>query len=400
MKILVINSGSSSIKASLFEFTNKNKEEKIMSSHVDGIGQKISGTKFTMKGGKTNIGLKINITKHEQGVKLILETMLKEGFIRDLKEIEKVGHRVVHGGEKYKNPVRIDAKVMLDIQKLSTLAPLHNPINLESIKACKKLLPKSKHVAVFDTAFYGDLSEKAYLYGLPYEMYKKHKIRRYGFHGTSHDYVVKKAIKISERKNLKIISCHLGNGSSITASINGKAIDTSMGLTPLEGIIMGTRSGTIDPAIIFHMQKALGMKSEEVSEILNKKSGLLGISGISSDMRKIYKESLKGNERAKLSMEILSYQTAKCCGGFAAALNGADILIFTGGLGEKAFYIREKVCEYLKFLGFKINKRKNKKITKSGFDFADISASGTKSKIFVIETDEEKELGTGTFACQ
>lgn len=390
MKILVINSGSSSIKASLFDFGKIKEGVKTMSAHVDGIN--LAHCKFTIKSERKNMGLKTKVKTHEQGVKLILENLLKIGLIKNLGEIKRVGHRVVHGGEKYKNPVKIDAKVMADIKKFGSLAPLHNPVNLESIRACKKLLPKSKHVAIFDTAYYGTIPQEAYLYGLPLEMYEKHNIRRYGFHGTSHKYVVNKAIKYSKKKNLKIISCHLGNGSSITASSSGKAIDTSMGLTPLEGVLMGTRSGTIDPAIIFHLAENLKMKIPEIKETLNNKSGLLGISGISSDMREIYEASLKGDKRAILAIEILSYQIAKCCGGFAAALNGADILIFTGGLGEKAFYVRKKVCAYLTFLGLKIDKRKNEKAVKSGLDLADISAPRRKSRVFVIETDEEKQI--------
>lgn len=390
MKILVVNSGSSSIKASLFEFGKIKEGVRTMSAHLDGIN--LADCKFTMKGGRKNIGLKTKVETHEQGVKLILENLLKTGLIKNLGEIKRVGHRVVHGGEKYKKPVKIDAKVMADIKKFGSLAPLHNPVNLESIRACKKLLPKSNHIAIFDTAYYGTLPQEAYLYGLPLEMYKKHNIRRYGFHGTSHKYVVNKAIKYSKKRNPKIISCHLGNGSSITASLDGKAMDTSMGFTPLEGVLMGTRSGTIDPAIIFYMQENLKMKSEEVNNLLNNKSGLLGVSGISSDMRKIYEASLKGDKRAILTIELLSYQIAKCCGGFAAALNGADILIFTGGLGEKAFYVRKKVCEYLEFLGFKIDKRKNEKAVKSGLDLADISATRAKTKVLVIETDEEKQI--------
>ena len=394
MKILVVNSGSSSIKASLFEFKKMEVEKLEMTAHVDGIGLK--SCKFKMKGDKKNIGLKMEVKTHEQGVKLILENLIKTGLIKNLSEIKRVGHRVVHGGEKYKTPVKINAKVMADIKKLGSLAPLHNPVNLESIRACKKLLPKSLHVAIFDTAFYTTIPEKAYLYGLPYRLYEKHHIRRYGFHGTSHQYVVEKAIKKTRIRKPKIISCHLGNGSSITASVNGKAIDTSMGFTPLEGILMGTRSGTIDPAIILHLQKKLKMKPDEVEKLLNEKSGLLGVSEISSDMRDIYEASLKGDKRALLTIEILSYQIAKVCGGFAAALNGADILIFTGGLGEKAFYIREKTCEYLEFLGFKIDKRKNKKYKKSGFDFADVSAPRAKQKIFIMETNEEKQIATAT----
>lgn len=396
-KILVINSGSSSLKATLFEFKKDLKE--LSKIHIDGIG--MDRCKFSFKATDKNIGQHTAIKDHEAGVKFVLELLTKNAVIKKLNEIDKVGHRVVHGGEKYIKSVKIDAAVIQTIEKLANLAPLHNPVNLSSIKACKKFLPHAKQVAVFDTAFHQTMPEKAYIYGLPYELYKKEQIRRYGFHGTSHKYVIEKALRLMKSKKAKIVSCHLGNGSSITASIDGKSVDTSMGFTPLEGVIMGTRSGSIDPAITFHLQHNLKMKPAQVDHLFNWESGLLGVSGISSDMREIYEKSLKGEDQAKLAIEILAYQIAKYCGSYCAAMNGLNAIIFTGGLGEKAFYVRAKVCEYLEFLGLKLDQKKNqqyatKKSAKGSND--EISARGSKVKVFVIETDEEQQIAMETKA--
>lgn len=388
-KILVLNSGSSSLKSTLFEF--KKSPIEIAKVLIDGLNSK--NCKIIFKTSEKNTEHSAQVKTHEQGVKLILDSLLENGIIKNLEEIEAVGHRVVHGGEKFKNSVQIDKKVLEEIKKISPLAPLHNPANLQSILASQKLLPKIKQVAVFDTAFYQTLEPKAYLYGLPFEYYKKHHIRRYGFHGTSHKYVTSQILK-KLKKPAKVISCHLGNGSSITASINGKAIDTSMGFTPLEGIIMGTRSGSIDPAIIFHLQKNLKMSSEEIETLLIKKSGLLGLSQISSDMREIYKASLKNNKQAKLTLSILAYQIAKYIGSYAASMNGVDAIVFTGGIGEKAFYIREEVISYLEFLNFKIDRKKNKSASNSKEIISEISSS--KNKIFVVKTNEELQIAEET----
>ncbi len=386
MKILVINSGSSSLKSTLFEFKKEFKE--IARSHIDGIG--LTRCKFTFKNADKNIGHHAGVSNHENAVKLVLDTLTKTATIKKLNEIEAVGHRVVHGGEKYKNSVKIDAKIIKDLETLSPLAPLHNPANLESIKACKKLLPKAKQIAVFDTAFHQTMPEKAYLYGLPYELYKNHSIRRYGFHGTSHKFVINEALKLLKNKKAKIISCHLGNGISITASVNSKSIDNSMGLTPLEGVIMGTRSGSIDPAIIFHLAREQKIKYEDIEEMLNNKSGLKGLSQISSDMRDIYAKSLKKDPAAIRTIEVLSYQITKYCGAYTAALSGLNCLIFTGGMGENAFYIREKVCQYLEFLGLQLDKKRNEK------NDLEISAKKSKVKVFVIPTNEEIQIAEET----
>ena len=375
MKILVINSGSSSIKSTLFDFnksvSGKKSQIEIARITIDDIGLKnckFIFNKFTKT--KVKNSEKRHIIHHEAGVKLILETLLKTKCLQSLDEIVAVGHRVVHGGEKHLKPTLLNSKILKEIEKISPLAPLQNPANIISIKACQKLLPKAKHLAVFDTAFYQTLPEKAYLYALPKSFYTKYQIRRYGFHGTSHKYVINEAFKIIKNKNAKIVSCHLGSGSSITASIGGKPVDTSMGFTPMEGVPMATRSGSIDPGIILYLTEKLKFKSEKVDEILNHKSGLLALSGISPDMREIYQQSQKGNKHAQLAIEIFAYSIAKYCGSFAAAMNGIDALIFTGGIGENASYVREKVCAYLKFLHLK--------------------------KVLVIPTNEDLQIATET----
>lgn len=388
MNILIINAGSSSIRSSLFK--KGKKLTKTARIHIDGIGLK--RCKFTFKSEEKNLGLKLPVKNHEEGIKILLKNLTKYKTIEKYSEIDAVGHRVVHGGEKYTDSVKIDTKILKEIDKISHLAPLHNPANLEAIKACKKLLPKIKQAAVFDTAFHQTLPKKAYLYGLPCEYYEKHKIRRYGFHGTSHKYVVNEAIKLLKTKKQKIISCHIGNGVSITASLNGKSIDTSMGFTPLEGPLMGTRSGTIDPAIVLHMQKELKMKPSQIDRLLNFKSGLNAISEISSDMRDIYDKYKKNDKKAIFTIELLSYQIAKYIGAYTAVLDGVDTIIFTAGIGENAFYVREKICDYLNFLGIKLSKKKN------GENETIISDSKSKVKILVIPTNEEKQIAKETIS--
>lgn len=422
MKILVLNSGSSSIKSALFDCldfpanpsSRKSGESLIKTARIliDNLGSKNCRFIFEkLTGTKIHNSESCQIKNHEQGVKLILDTLLKTRTISNLKEISAIGHRVVHGGEKYTNPTPINKNVLSEIAKLSSLAPLHNPANLASIKAATKLLPKARHVAVFDTAFHQTMPEKAYLYAVPEKFHKKHHIRRYGFHGISHQYIINETIKLLKKnspdkysstrlKNIKIISCHLGNGSSITASIGGKCIDTSMGFTPMEGLPMGTRSGSIDPGIILHLQNFLKIPPAKIDEILNHQSGLLAISGLTSDMRDIYRASLKNPKTSKtadpasLAIEILSYQIAKYCGSYAAAMNGLDALTFTGGIGEHAFYIREKACNYLDFLGLKLDLHKNRQAIKA--KFTKISTPSSKTAIFIIPTDEEKQIALET----
>lgn len=400
-KILVINCGSSSLKFELFQSGKSGKELKsIAEGLIDRIGK--PDCRFTFKSGKKHLGIGVKVKNHTAAITLALDSLKNANAIAANKEIGLVGHRVVHGGAKYTTGVKIDASVLKTIRLFCPLAPLHNPINLKGIEVCKKLLPKAKHIAVFDTAFHQTMEEKAYLYAIPSDLYEKHGIRRYGFHGTSHKYVTEKTIKLlggrqsgahdraagraGSRPGPKIITVHLGNGSSITASLNGKVVDTSHGFTPLEGIPMGTRCGSLDPAIPLKIQEIKRWDHKKVMEFLNNECGLKALSGISSDMREIYAASLKKDPRAILAIECLSYQIAKYIGAYAASLNGLDAIAFTAGIGEKAFYVREKVCAYLSHLGVELDKSKNVKNEQT------ISSKKSKIKVFVIPTDEELEI--------
>jgi len=386
MYILTINSGSSSLRFRLFKMTKTPSELAV--GHIDGIG--IETCRFTFKTAKKNIGQNFEVKNHKEAIALCLETLTKTKVIDDIKEIEAVGHRVVHGGEKYTEPTKITKPVLSQIEKLSYLAPLHNPANIEGIKACQELLKKAKQVAVFDTAFHKTMPEKAYKYGLPEEYYSKHQIRRYGFHGTSHKFVIDQAIKLTKNKKAKIISCHLGNGCSLTASESGKSLDTSMGMTPLEGPIMGTRSGNIDPGILLHLNKEFKMSMKQIDKLLNHESGLKAISEISSDMRHIYEASKKKDKKAIFAIEIFCYTIAKYIGAYTATLNGIDTLVFTGGIGEKAFYVREQICQYLEYLGVTLDKTKNKKCAE------EISSKKSKVNVLVIPTNEELQIAKET----
>ncbi len=365
--MLVINSGSSSIKYKLFDISKG--EKPLTKGIVDRIG---------LKGSR--------IASHRVAIELILKSLVegRERVLEDISQIRAIGHRVVHGGEKFKRSVVIDGEVIRAIRKFSRLAPLHNPPNLLGIEACRKALSGVPQVAVFDTAFYQTLPRAHYIYALPYDLYKRSGIRRYGFHGTSHKYVALKTAKILKRpiKSLKIITCHLGNGCSITATEKGRAIDTSMGLTPLEGLVMGTRSGDIDPIIALYLIDKK-MTKDEVDKLLNKKSGLLGVSGISSDMRDIYKALEKGDKRARLAFEIFVHKIRKYIGSYAACMNGVDAITFTGGIGENHPPTRKAVCESLRFLNLKIDNKKN------GANAAVISEARSKVKVLVVPTDEE-----------
>ena len=370
MKILVINAGSSSLKYELF-----NKGKKLISLHGGMIDR---------------IGLKGSVKNHDQALKLALDEIIKKKLIKDLSEIKAVGHRVVHGGEKYTKPTRITPAVIKEVTKLNKLAPLHNPPNLAGIRACKKFLKKIPQVAIFDTAFHQTLKPIAYLYALPYSYYTKHGLRRYGFHGTSHLYVSKEVQKLLKKKNSKIITCHLGNGCSVTAIKDGKSVDTSMGFTPLEGLPMGTRCGDIDPAIVYKLMEKLKLSTGEIDNILNKSSGLKGISGISSDMRDLIKASRKKHKRATLAISIQAYKTAKYIAAYTASLQGVDAIAFTAGIGEHASYLRKETCGYLSHFGVIINDKANRK------DNILISSRSSKVKVFVIPTDEEKEIAIQT----
>jgi len=333
---------------------------------------------------------------HEEALKLILEVLLDPeiGVIKDLSEISAVGHRVVHGAERFASSVLIDDEVMRVLEENVHLAPLHNPPNIMGIRAVQKLLPNVPNVGVFDTAFHQSMPKKAFLYPIPYEFYEKYRIRRYGFHGTSHRYVSRRAAEILSRDyyDFKVITCHLGNGASIAAVRHGKSVDTSMGFTPLEGVVMGTRSGDIDPAIVIYMQQNLGLPVDKVYDTLNKKSGMLGLSQVSSDMRDIEEAAFSGNEMAQMALDIYVYRIAKYIGAYAAAMNGVDAIVFTAGVGENSPYVREKVCEYLGFLGVKLDKNLNQV---KGTERV-ISTPDSKVAVLIVPTDEELVIARDT----
>ncbi|MCC7197528.1 acetate kinase [Candidatus Peregrinibacteria bacterium] len=382
MLILVINAGSSSMKFQLMD-SGKNFTT-LVKGIVDRLGQEEQiysdnkGHKETTK-----------IESYSEALDYILKHFIKHNVIKSFQDIKAVGHRVVHGGEAYKKPTVITPKVLKTITELSSLAPLHNPPNIEGIKACKKVLPTIPQVAVFDTSFHQTMPEKAFLYALPLELYKKHNIRRYGFHGTSHTYVLQQALKILNKKNAKVITCHLGNGCSVTATRNGKSVDTSMGFTPLEGLMMGTRCGDLDPALPLALIKTLKTTPEKIDQLLNRESGLKGISGKYSDMRDIW-ATCKKDSKSKLAMEIYCYRIAKYIGAYAAALNGVDAIAFTAGIGENAWYVRKMVCDYLTFLGLALDKKKNL------LNKPLITTPKSKVKVLVIPTNEEKEIAQET----
>lgn len=393
MKVLVINCGSSSLKYQLIDMVN---EEALAQGLVERIG--IEGSVLTQKvEGKDKYIVKEEMKDHKDAIRLVLEALVDEnnGVIKSMDEISAVGHRVVHGGEKYKESVVINDEVKANIEECFKLAPLHNPANMIGIKACEELMPNTPMVAVFDTAFHGTMPEDAYLYALPYELYEKDGIRKYGFHGTSHKYVSQTCAEIMGRdiKDLKIITCHLGNGASLCAVKNGVSVDTSMGFTPLEGVAMGTRCGNIDPAIVTFLMKEEGLSVDEVNDLLNKKSGVLGISGISSDFRDIEDAAFnKGNRRAQLALRIFEYKIRTTIGAYAAAMGGVDAIVFTAGVGENGPETREKCLEGLEFLGVEIDKEANNVRGK----IREISKAGCNVKAFVIPTNEELVIARDT----
>jgi len=385
MKIFVINCGSSSIKYALF---NVEKGEELARGIVERIGEEKSV--FIQEKGETPAIREVKVSNHRRGLQLIIEHLLdhSQGVIKDISEISVVGHRVVHGGDAFFQSTMVTEKVIQVIKQWAALAPLHNYPNLIGIEAAKSLIPKAPHVAVFDTAFHQTMPKHAYMYAVPYEYYDKYRIRRYGFHGTSHRYVSLKAAEVvgKELKELRIITCHLGNGCSMTAVAGGKSIDTSMGLTPLEGLVMGTRSGDIDPSIAFFIAEKEGLSLEEIGAVLNRKSGLLGVSGVSNDMREVLKAAAEGNTRAKLAIELFTYRVKKYIGAYAAALGGLDILVFTGGIGENAVGLRSKICSSMDFLGIHLDEGKN---NETGKGCRVINSDVSKVKVLVIPTDEE-----------
>ena len=395
MNILVINCGSSSLK---FQLIDSETEKCIAKGLCERIGIEGSQITYTPDGGEKEQTV-TPMPDHTEAIRLVLEALTNEktGVVKSLDEIGAVGHRIVHGGEKFAASTIITDEVMKAIEECNDLAPLHNPANLIGINACKKLMPTTPMVAVFDTAFHQTMPEEAYMYGLPYEYYEKYKIRRYGFHGTSHSYVSKKAAEVLGKKyeDLKIIVCHLGNGASVSAVKNGKCVDTSMGLTPLEGLIMGTRSGDIDPAVVQFICNKEGKDVNEVLNILNKKSGVYGMSGgVSSDFRDIEAAAKSGNHLAEVALDAFRYRVAKYIGAYTAAMNGVDAIAFTAGVGENDKATRKAVCEYLGFLGVKIDDQANDVRGKN----AVISAADSKVKVMLIPTNEELAIARDTLA--
>lgn len=395
MNILVINCGSSSLK---FQLINAETEKLIAKGLCERIGIDGSKISYTPDGG-TKEETVTPMANHTDAIRLVLQALTNEktGVVTSLDEIGAVGHRIVHGGEKFSEATVINEEVLAAITECNDLAPLHNPANLIGINACRELMPDTPMVAVFDTAFHQTMPEKAYMYGLPYEYYEKYKIRRYGFHGTSHSYVSRKAAEVLGKKyeDLKIIVCHLGNGASVSAVMNGKCVDTSMGLTPLEGLIMGTRSGDIDPAIMEFIAHKEGKSIDEIMTILNKKSGVLGLSNnLSSDFRDLEAGYHEGNERAVNTMETFAYRVAKYIGAYAAAMNGVDVICFTAGVGENGSFVRSMICDnYLGYLGIKLDEEANKK---RGEDIA-ITTPDSRTTVMVIPTNEELAIARETY---
>lgn len=394
MKILVINCGSSSLKYQLFDMDN---HEVLAKGLCERIGIEGSLLKHNPIG-KESVGLAKPMENHQVAVQLVLDMLIDKqyGVIDSISEISAVGHRVLHAGQKYSDSIVVNEDVKAVIRECFDLGPLHNPANLIGIEACEKAMPGVKNVAVFDTAFHQTMPEKAYLYAIPYEYYEKYGIRRYGFHGTSHAFVSEKAIEFGnlDKNNSKVIVCHIGNGGSVSAVMNGKCVDTSMGLTPLEGLIMGTRSGDIDPAIIQFIAHKENKTIDEMLDILNKKSGVLGISGVSSDFRDLTKAASEGNHRAEVALETYAYRIAKYIGAYTAAMNGVDAIVFTAGVGENNGAIRKTVCEYLGYLGVKLDDAENEK---RGEDLV-ISTADSKVKVMVIPTNEELRIAKETEA--
>ena len=393
MNVLVINCGSSSLK---YQLINSDTEDVLAKGLCERIG--IDGRLVYQKAGCDKEITEAAMPTHKEAIQMVLDALVndKTGAIKSLSEVNAVGHRIVHGGEKFASSVVITDEVLEAVAQCNDLAPLHNPANLIGINACKELMPGVPMVAVFDTAFHQTMPEKAYLYGLPYEYYENYKVRRYGFHGTSHSFVSKETARFlgMDLEHSKIIVCHLGNGASISAVKDGKCVDTSMGLTPLEGLVMGTRSGDIDPAIMEYIAKKEDLDIAGVMNVLNKKSGLEGISGLSSDFRDLTAGAKEGNKRAIAAIEVFCYRVAKYVGSYVAAMNGVDAIAFTAGIGENVGLVREKVCSYLGYLGITLDAEAN---AKSG-DNCVISAADSKVKVAVIPTNEELAICRETVA--
>ena len=395
MNILVINCGSSSLK---FQLINAETEDVLAKGLCERIG--IDGRLTYQPAGGEKEKSDLAMPTHTEAIQFVIDALTNEktGVVKSLDEIGAVGHRLVHGGEKFASSVVITEEVKKAVEECNDLAPLHNPANLIGVAACEKLMPGTPMVAVFDTAFHQTMPEKAYMYGLPYEYYEKYKVRRYGFHGTSHSFVSKRAAEVMGRPydEVKTIVCHLGNGSSVSAVLNGKCVDTSMGLTPLEGLVMGTRSGDIDPAIMEFIAKKENLDIDGIMNVLNKKSGVFGISGgLSSDFRDLTDAMNAGDKKATIAMDVFSYRVAKYIGSYAAAMNGVDDIVFTAGIGENDDYVRQEVCKYLGYLGVDFDFEVNTGLRGKE---AELTKEGSKVKVFVLPTNEELAIARETLA--
>lgn len=392
-RILVINCGSSSLKYEVYKMPER---KSIGRGLIERIGEKTA--RISQNGNGSKYELETHINDHTEAMRLMVKAVTdkEKGFLGSIEEIDGVGHRVVHGGEQYCESVIIDDKVIKAVEDNIQLAPLHNPPNLIGIRAAEDVFAGKKQVAVFDTAFHQTLPPSAYLYGIPREFYDKHKIRRYGFHGTSHRFVASEAMRILKRspENTNAISCHLGNGASITAIFHGKSYDTSMGFTPLEGLVMGTRCGDIDPAIVIYMAESLGLPIKEINNILNKKSGLLGLSGISNDLRDIEKAAEEGNQRAQETLEVYAHSIRKYIGGYAANIVKVDVLIFTGGIGQHGVKMRERICHRLKNIGIVMDYQRNSEL---GAVEGIISTDYSPTTIIVVPTNEELQIAIDAY---
>ncbi len=391
MKVLVINCGSSSLK---YQLIDSETEKALAVGLCERIG--IDGRLNHTPAGQDKVVIEKDMPNHEVAIRMVLDALVdaNHGVIGDLKEIDAVGHRLVHGGDKFTKSVIIDEEVIKGVEECNPLAPLHNPANLIGVRACQTIMPGVPNIAVFDTAFHQTMEPVAFMYGLPYEYYEKYKVRRYGFHGTSHSFVSKRGIEMLglDPDNSKVIVCHLGNGSSVSAVQNGKVVDTSMGMTPMEGLVMGTRCGDMDPTIVEYLAHNLDVSLEEVMTILNKKSGVLGISGVSSDFRDLDAASNEGNERAKLAVEVFSYRTAKYIGAYIAAMNGVDAILFTAGLGENNIVVREQILERFGYMGITLDKEANQIRGEEKI----ISTPDSKVTVAVIPTNEELAIARET----
>ncbi len=395
-KVLVLNLGSSSVK---YDYFDSLQPDLVFRGIVERIGQEVAIHKAERQDGTRS--QQVPAADHEQALQLVMgELTGPDGPLDSLDELSGIGHRVVHGGEAYSAPVLVDDRVLEAIREYESLAPLHNPINRLGIEVCRKLAPGVPQVAVFDTAFHQTMPRHAYLYALPYELYEKHGLRRYGFHGTSHRYVSLKAASHLGRssRSLKMITCHLGNGASVTAVDHGRVVDTSMGLTPLEGLVMGTRSGDLDPGLVLHLAKSMDMTPDQVDDLLNRHSGLKGLSGISNDMREIVQAAEEGNPRAILAVQVFCYRLRKYIGAYMAVLGGLDALVFTGGIGEHSAYIRSRVCRGLAHLGILLDEETNQTAHPGKGEAADVAAPDSPVRVLVVPTDEEGMIAADTVA--